>query len=80
MLYEVITSLAAVNAGLDVWFVGGLGWGATGAAWATFVAEWVGAAMALAFLARELGAEGWRSLWRWHPELRTGWGSLMSIV
>ncbi len=75
----VATSLAAVNAGLDVWFVGGLGWGATGAAWATFVAEWVGAAMALAFLARGLGAEGWRSLWRWHPELRTGWGSLMSM-
>ncbi|WP_299359349.1 MATE family efflux transporter [uncultured Paracoccus sp.] len=38
-----------VNVTLDLWFVLGLGWGVTGVAWATLIAEWSGIALALWF-------------------------------
>ena len=38
-----------INIGLDLWFVLGLGWGVPGVAFATFIAEWSGAAMGLWF-------------------------------
>lgn len=31
-----------INVGLDLWFVLGFGWGVSGVAWATFLAEWGG--------------------------------------
>jgi MATE family multidrug resistance protein len=36
-----------LNIGLDLWFVLGLGWGVEGVAFATFLAEWSGAALGL---------------------------------
>ena len=41
-----------LNIALDLWFVLGLGWGVGGVAFATFLAEWSGLAMAL-WLARD---------------------------
>lgn len=37
----------ALNVGLDLWFVLGLGWGVPGVAFATFLAEWSGLALGL---------------------------------
>lgn len=44
-------SLNSVNLALNLWFVAGLGWGATGVALGTAIAEWFGLALAL-YLAR----------------------------
>ena len=49
-----------VNAGLDLWFVLGLGWGVEGVAVATFVAEWSGAALGLWFCRSAFQGRGWR--------------------
>ena len=48
------------NIALDLWFVLGLGWGVEGVAWATFLAEWGGAALGL-WLCRDAFA---RPAWR----------------
>ena len=42
-----------LNVGLDIWFVLGLGWGVSGVATATFLAEWSGLAMGL-YLCRDV--------------------------
>ena len=56
----------AINAGLDIWFVFELGWGAAGVAYGTLIAEYAGAAAALAIAWRQLrGAPAaWAGL-RW---------------
>jgi len=73
----VAAATAAMNIGLDFVFVGGLGWGATGAAWGTFGSEWVGAALAVTLLWRRLTQEQRHAVLDWHDRrLRTGWGAL----
>ncbi|WP_322867046.1 MATE family efflux transporter [Aquicoccus sp. G2-2] len=49
-----------LNVGLDLWFVLGLGWGVSGVAFATFLAEWSGLVMGL-WLCRDVFAvRAWR--------------------
>ncbi len=43
----ILLASALSNVVMDVWFVAGLGWGAAGAAWATIIAQAVGAFYAL---------------------------------
>jgi MATE family multidrug resistance protein len=45
---------------LDLWFVLGLDWGVTGVAWATFLAEWSGAALGLWFCRDAFARPAWR--------------------
>ena len=76
--------IAGTVAGANVVFalvaVGGLGWGARGAGWATFAAEWLGAAVAVAVLRRSLGPEQWAQLRHWRGQhLRTGWRPLLAM-
>jgi MATE family multidrug resistance protein len=47
-----------LNIGLDLWFVLGLGWGVTGVAVATLIAEWTGLILGL-WLCRTAFAGGW---------------------
>lgn len=73
----VATATAAMNIGLDFVFVGGFGWGATGAAWGTFGSEWVGAALAVTLLWRRLAPAQRHAMLDWRDRgLRTGWGAL----
>jgi len=73
-------AVAGVNVAGNIVAVGVLGWGAPGAAWATCVAEWLGAVVALLLVRRAVGPQGWASLRQWrHPALRTGWRALASM-
>ena len=45
---------------LDLWFVLGLGWGVPGVAWATFLAEWSGVALALWLCRGAFATPAWR--------------------
>ncbi len=59
-LLVVQGAMNGANIVLDLWFVLGLGWGVEGVAWATFLAEWSGLALALWFV-----RDGFRDgLWR----------------
>ncbi|MEM8592470.1 MAG: MATE family efflux transporter, partial [Pseudomonadota bacterium] len=49
-----------VNILLDLWFVIGLGWGVSGVAFATFLAEWSGLAVGLWFCAPVFRRAAWR--------------------
>ena len=49
-----------LNMALDLWFVLGLDWGVTGVAWATFIAEWSGAALGLWFCRAAFRRPAWR--------------------
>ena len=76
----IAATVAGLNVGLDFAFIAGFGWGSAGAAWATFAAEWTGAALAAALLLRGLGADGRATLRDWSDaSVRTGWRSLMSM-
>lgn len=74
----VTTGVAAVNLVLDPLFIFAFGWGLAGAAWATVIAQWAGAA---AFLALVFGRHrvAWRvpvalpTLRALVPFLRVGW-------
>lgn len=48
-----------VNAGLDLWFVLGLGWGVEGVAIATLIAEWTGLALALWLCRSAFAGSAW---------------------
>ncbi|NNE52728.1 MAG: MATE family efflux transporter [Sulfitobacter sp.] len=50
-----------LNILLDLWFVLGLGWGVGGVAFATFIAEWSGAALGLWFCRAAFGGLAWRT-------------------
>lgn len=50
-----------LNILLDLWFVLGLGWGVSGVAFATFLAEWSGFALALWFCRAAFGVPDWRN-------------------
>ncbi|MCJ8333193.1 MAG: MATE family efflux transporter [Epibacterium sp.] len=50
-----------LNIVLDVWFVLGLGWGVSGVAFATFLAEWSGLALGLWFCRTGLQSSAWRN-------------------
>jgi MATE family multidrug resistance protein len=52
-----------LNILLDLWFVLGLGWGVEGVAFATFLAEWTGAALGLWFCRAAFAVPAWRD---WH--------------
>ncbi|MEM0984905.1 MAG: MATE family efflux transporter [Pseudomonadota bacterium] len=54
MLLTVQIVLNGVNAGLDVWFVAGLGWGPSGIGIGTAIAEWVALAFGLLVVRRHL--------------------------
>jgi len=74
----IAATVAGANVVGDLVAVGVLGAGATGAAWATFGAEWGGAALAVLLLRRALGPERWAQLLHWRGgQLRTGWRALM---
>jgi multidrug resistance protein, MATE family len=49
-----------MNIILDLWFVLGLGWGVEGVAFATFLAEWTGAALGLWFCRAAFAVPAWR--------------------
>jgi len=53
-----------VNVALNIWFVLGLGWGVTGVAWATFLAEWSGLALGLWLCRAAFATPAWRDLAR----------------
>ena len=50
-----------LNMVLDVWFVLGLGWGVSGVAFATFLAEWSGLALGLWFCRAGFQGAAWRN-------------------
>ena len=50
-----------LNIALNLWFVLGLGWGVTGVAWATFIAEWVGLICAFALCRDAFRLPDWRN-------------------
>lgn len=50
-----------LNIVLDLWFVLGLGWGVNGVAFATFLAEWSGLALALWFCRGAFRGPDWRN-------------------
>ncbi len=76
----IAATVAGTNVVGDIIAVAVLDYGAVGAAWATFIAEWIGAALAIMLVRRRLGAEGWATLTQWrHPDLRTGWRQLASM-
>lgn len=49
-----------LNIALDLWFVLGLDWGVEGVAFATFIAEWSGAALGLWFCRAAFALPAWR--------------------
>ncbi len=74
----IAATVAGANVVGDLVAVGVLGEGARGAAWATFGAEWLGAALAVLLLRRALGPERWAQLLHWRGRhLRTGWRALL---
>lgn len=76
----IAVTVNVLNLVLDVAFVGGLGWGAAGAAWATMIAEWVGLALAAVLLWRFLDPELKARLRRWRGQgLRRGWRALLTM-
>ncbi len=56
----VQVAMNGVNILLDLWFVLGLDWGVPGVAWATFIAEWSGAALGLWFCRAAFAVPAWR--------------------
>ena len=76
----IAATVAGTNVAGDLIAVWALGAGARGAAWATFGAEWLGAALAVVLLRRALGPERWAQLLHWRGgHLRTGWRPLMAM-
>ena len=59
MAIMITTNL--INIGLDFLFIIGLGWGSDGAAIATVVAEYMGLALALTLVARDVAPDKWRA-------------------
>lgn len=58
------------NISLDLWFVLGLGWGVSGVAFATVLAEWSGLAMGLWLCRAAFGVPAWRDWTRVFDRLR----------
>lgn len=59
-LFAVQFTMNAVNIGLDLLFVLGLGWGVEGVAIATFLAEWSGFALGLWFCRAAFRSPAWK--------------------
>ncbi|GHD34592.1 MATE family efflux transporter [Parahalioglobus pacificus] len=74
MAIMITTNL--INIGLDFLFIIGLGWGSDGAAIATVVAEYMGLALALTLVARDVAPDKWRAAL---PQLMniSGYGRLL---
>ncbi|WP_052406111.1 MATE family efflux transporter [Demequina mangrovi] len=76
----IVATVNIVNLGLDVAFVGGLGWGSAGAGAATAIAEWLGLALAVALWWRAADARTRDAVRRWRGRgLRRGWRRLASM-
>ncbi|WP_062521385.1 MATE family efflux transporter [Demequina silvatica] len=76
----IVATVNVVNLVLDIAFVGGLGWGAAGAGWATVIAEWLGLALALALWWRAAPAHIRDAARRWRGRgLRSGWRRLAAM-
>ncbi|MDN4482493.1 MATE family efflux transporter [Demequina lignilytica] len=76
----IVATVNVVNLGLDVAFVGGLGWNSAGAAWATVIAEWLGLALALVLWWRAASSPLRAGARRWRGRgLRSGWRRLMAM-
>ncbi|WP_062378683.1 MATE family efflux transporter [Demequina pelophila] len=76
----VVATVNVLNLGLDVLFVGGLGWDSAGAAAATAIAEWVGLVVALALWWRRADAIQRAAVRRWRGRgLRSGWRRLAQM-
>ncbi|WP_299649709.1 MATE family efflux transporter [uncultured Jannaschia sp.] len=56
----VQVAMNGANILLDLWFVLGLGFGVTGVAWATFLSEWAGVALALWLCRAAFADSAWR--------------------
>ncbi|MCA8899956.1 MAG: MATE family efflux transporter [Hyphomonas sp.] len=54
LVFQIVMN--TVNAGLDAWFVAGLGWGPAGIGAGTAIAEWVALGIGLAFVRDAFGA------------------------
>lgn len=66
-----------LNILLDFWFVLGLGWGVEGVAFATFLAEWTGAALGLFFCRAAFALPAWRD---WAQVFdRPRWVNMMKV-
>ena len=66
-----------LNIVLDLWFVLGLGWGVNGVAFATFLAEWSGAALGLWFCREVFRGVAWRA---WEQVLhRARWVRMIKL-
>jgi MATE family multidrug resistance protein len=68
----IVMVVNGVNLALDVLFILILGWGLPGAAWATLIAQWIGAVGFLALLYRQ-GRFMWVSRPRFGKFFRLGW-------
>lgn len=66
-----------LNILLDLWFVLGLGWGVSGVAFATFIAEWSGAALGLWFCRGVFQSGAWRD--RAQVFARDRWVRMMQL-
>jgi MATE family, multidrug efflux pump len=66
-----------LNILLDLWFVLGLGWGVSGVAFATFIAEWSGAALGLWFCRGVFQSGAWRD--RVQIFARARWVRMMQL-
>ena len=66
-----------LNILLDLWFVLGLGWGVSGVAFATFIAEWSGAALGLWFCREVFQSGAWRD--RAQVFARARWVRMMQL-
>ncbi|WP_062388515.1 MATE family efflux transporter [Demequina iriomotensis] len=76
----IVATVNVVNLGLDVAFVGGLGWASAGAAAATVIAEWLGLAVAVVLWWRAAGPSTRAAARRWRGRgLRSGWRRLASM-
>ncbi len=76
----IVATVNVVNLGLDIAFVGGLGWDSAGAAAATVIAEWLGLALALVLWWRAASSPVRAAVRRWRGRgLRTGWRRLAAM-
>ncbi|WNM28259.1 MATE family efflux transporter [Demequina capsici] len=76
----VVATVNALNIGLDVAFVAGLGWGSAGAAAASAIAEWAGVVVAALLWWRAAPATVRAAVRTWRGKgLRAGWGRVVSL-
>lgn len=76
----IVATVNVLNIGLDVLFVAGLGWGSSGAAGASAIAEWVGVIVAAVLWWRFASSEVKADIRRWRNKgLRSGWMRVVAL-